>query len=299
MKNYLPFLLLLLILSSCSNQYPMKSLRNRILEITVTKEAVVGVAIMDLSNRDTLTLNNDHQFPMQSVFKFHLALAVLDQVDKGKFSLDQEIFISRENLLPDIWSPLREEFPEGDTSVSLGKLINYTVSKSDNVGCDILFNLIGGPDSVDNHIRSLGITDFLISANEAEMHRDWDVQFTNWTKPLAAVQLLDKFFSQNILSISSREFLWNAMVESETGPQRIKGQLPSGTIVGHKTGSSGQNESGVTAVLNDIGIVTLPNRNHFAIAVFVSNSLENEEENQKIIADISKAAWDYFVSKTE
>ena len=84
------------------------------------------------------------------------------------------------------------------------------------------------------------------------------------------------------------------MVETTTGPKRLNGLLPKGTIVAHKTGSSGADDSGITAALNDIGIVTLPDGRKFAIAVFVSNSKENEETNERIIADISKMAWDYF-----
>ena len=85
------------------------------------------------------------------------------------------------------------------------------------------------------------------------------------------------------------------MRENETGKNRLKGQLPEGTVVAHKTGSSGTNKTtGITAAVNDIGIVFLPNGEHFFISVFVSNSKEDFDTNEKIIADISKAAWDYF-----
>jgi beta-lactamase class A len=72
-----------------------------------------------------------------------------------------------------------------------------------------------------------------------------------------------------------------------------------GTLVAHKPGTSDTNEQGVTAAVNDIGIVTLPNAKHFAISVFVSNSKENGETNEKIIADISKLTWDYFISNSK
>ena len=85
------------------------------------------------------------------------------------------------------------------------------------------------------------------------------------------------------------------MVNTSTGPNRLKCQLPITAILGHKTGSSGANDNGLTAALNDIGIVTLPDGKHFAIAVFVSNSKEDFETNEKIIADISKIIWDYLI----
>ena len=89
------------------------------------------------------------------------------------------------------------------------------------------------------------------------------------------------------------------MLETTSGKNRIKGQLPRGTLVAHKTGTSDTNEKGVTAAINDIGIVTLPNGKHFAISILVSNSKEKYETNEKIISGISKLAWDYFIQKTK
>ena len=85
------------------------------------------------------------------------------------------------------------------------------------------------------------------------------------------------------------------MVKASSGPNKIKGLLPKGTIVAHKTGSSGANAAGVTAASNDIGVVTLPNGKHFAIAVFVSMTKESEQATDRIIAECSKAAWDYLL----
>lgn len=85
------------------------------------------------------------------------------------------------------------------------------------------------------------------------------------------------------------------MRESQTGLKRLKGQLPQGTVVAHKTGSSGTNKAGLTAAVNDIGIVFLPNGKPFFISVLVTDSNENAETNEKIIADIAKVMWDHFV----
>ena len=89
------------------------------------------------------------------------------------------------------------------------------------------------------------------------------------------------------------------MIETSTGKKRIKGQLPESAIVAHKTGTSGTNENGVSAAVNDIGIVTLSNGKHFLISIFVSDSYENEETNEKIISDIAKLTWNYFMNKAK
>jgi beta-lactamase class A/beta-lactamase class A VEB len=104
---------------------------------------------------------------------------------------------------------------------------------------------------------------------------------------------------KKLLSKKSYHFIWKIMRETETGKKRIRGQLPEKTIVAHKTGSSGANKDGLTAAVNDIGIVFLPDGQHFFISVFVANSKEDADTNEEIIADISKATWDYFASKTK
>jgi len=270
------------------------SLARRIESIISSKNARVGIAIQGIERGDQLTVDNDSHYPMQSVYKFHLALAVLHLVDSGALSLDQKILIGKKDLRLNTWSPIAKKYPKGNIILTIGELLSYTVSMSDNNGCDILFRLVGGTERVNEYIHSLGVTDVSINATENEMEKSWDVQFTNWTTPRAAVQLLEKYHREKILSVKNTEFLWKLMTEASTGPKRIKGNLPPGTVVAHKTGSSGSDEHGVTAALNDIGIVTLPDGNHFVISVFVTNSKEDEETNEKIVADIARAAWDYF-----
>jgi beta-lactamase class A len=272
----------------------MDSLRITIEHIVGSVEGKIGVALQGLENNDTLTIDGNGKYPMQSVYKFPLALAVLSQVDKGTLSLDQQIHIRKSDLLPNTWSPLREKYPNGNINVRLDELLTYTVSESDNNGCDILFRLVGGTDKVDRYIHNLGITNIAIAATEEEMHKSWDVQYTNWSSPAAMCRLLHMFYQDSILSSRSQKFLWNAMEKTGTGPGRIKGLLPAGTIVAHKTGLSGANDHGNAAATNDVGIVTLPNGTHFALVVFVSDSPADEKTRDSVIARIAKAAWDAF-----
>ncbi len=43
---------------------------------------------------------------------------------------------------------------------------------------------------------------------------------------------------------------------------------------------------------NDIGIITLPDGRHLAVAAFVSDSAANDDTRDAIIARLAKAAWD-------
>ena len=288
---------LFLFISSAASAQTIDSLRQKILQITSAKNAFVGVSIMGNNVKDTLSINGDNHFPLQSVFKFHIALAVLSQIDKGKFSLTQEIKINKKDLLPKLYSPIREDYPNG-TTLTIARILEYTVSESDNVGCDILLKLIGGPKVVEAYFTKNNFKNISIKINEEVMQDNWDLQFQNWTTPKAANEVLASFYynKKKLLSKKSYDFIWKIMRETATGKNRLKGQLPKQTIVAHKTGSSGANKEGLIEAVNDIGIIFLPNGQHYVISAFVTNSKEDADTNEKIIADISKAAWDYFTS---
>ncbi len=275
----------------------IESLRKKIQQIATTSDGKLGVGIMDLNSRDTLTLNGGGHFAMQSVYKFHLGLAVLEQVDKGKLQLDQKILVKKKDLLPNTWSPLREKYPNGEVEIPLREILVYTVAQSDNNGCDILFRLLGGPKVVDQYLKKMGVKDVAVSTTEEEMHNNSQAQFTNWSTPWSAVTLLEKFYQKKLLSPTTHAFMWKTLVEATTGSQKIKGLLPLGTVVAHKSGLSGTNDKGITAATNDIGIVTLPNGKHFIVAVFYGNTKMNDKESDRVIAEVAKAAWDYFLAK--
>lgn len=296
MKKY-PFLILTFLIVNRTGFSQINILHEKIEKIVKSKRATVGVGVLNFENGDTLTFNGKGHFPMQSVFKFHLALAVLNQVDKRKFTLNQNIFVSKADLIPNLYSPMREKYPEGNVNLPLSEIIKFTVSQSDNSGCDLLFKLIGGTEIANKFIHKIGVKDVEILDPEVRIQNDWNLQYRNYSTPYAAVQLLQKFHKQPILSKSSQDFLYKIMVETSTGLNKIKGLLPKNAIVAHKTGFSGKNKEGLTGGTNDIGIITLPNGKQLAIAVFVSNSMEDEITNDKMIAEIALAVWDYYLGK--
>ena len=290
------FLSLLFLVFAAPVFAQMDSLRKEIEDHISKKKATIGIGIYDLESGDTLTIEGAKHYPMQSVYKFHLALALLNDVDNKKRELNDGIPIRKKDLHEDTYSPMRDKNPNGNYSLTLAELIRYAVSESDNNACDILFNTYGGTKKTEEYIKSLDIKDISIKATEYQMHGPFSVQYKNWTTPYAAVLLLKKFYSDHILSKSSSQFLLNAMTKSNNPTDRLKAGLPQDAILAHKTGTSGHHK-GMQAACNDIGIVTLPSGKHYAIAVFVSNSYESDTENARIIADISKLAWNYFTGR--
>src|SRR6187431_3239658 len=143
----------LFLFSTCqTSAQTIDSLREKIQQIVSGKNAMVGVSIIGNNGRDTVSVNGGKHFPLQSVFKFHIALAVLSEIDKGKFSFNQKIKIERKDLLPNLYSPLRDDYPNGAT-LPISKIIEYMVSQSDNVGCEVLLRLMGGPEIIEKYFK--------------------------------------------------------------------------------------------------------------------------------------------------
>ena len=292
MRKYL-LLTIVLVSGFCFSQ----NLKKEILQITKDKNGTVAVSVLDFGNDKSVHINGNKKLPMLSVFKFHIGLAVLNEVDQGKLNLDQKILIKKSDLLENTWSPIRERFPEGNIEMPLGLLIKYTVAESDNNGCDILLRLIGGTETVQKFINSKGVRNFTIKVNEEQMHQGFEFMYLNTTTANSANQLLKNFRDKKIVSKTSTDFLMTTMLETSTGKNKIVAQLPESVPVAHKTGSSGKNEKGLTIAENDIGIVTLPGGKSYALSIFVSDSMESAETNTKMIADISKIVFDYFSKK--
>lgn len=278
----------------------IEGLRHKIKQVLKGKSATVGVAIQGANPAEAIAINGDKHLPMQSVYKYHLALAVLHQVDQGKFKLSKKMTISQKMMdtYKNLWSPLRKKYPKGVT-ITLAEMIEYTVAWSDNLGCDLLFELVGGTKAVEAYMHKIGVKDIAVVYPEIIMQARWSTQYDNWTTAKAATQALALFFknSQKLLSTQSHNFLLGVLKGTQTGKKSIRGFLPKETVVAHKTGYSGKNKKGVIGALNDIGIVFLPNGTHFYISVLVSNSSEGYAASQKIIADVAKLAWDYFNKK--
>ncbi|SDI77083.1 beta-lactamase class A [Chryseobacterium taeanense] len=269
-------------------------LDKKISSIIQDKKSTIGISVLGFENGFKYNKNADKKLPMQSVFKFHIAATVLDYVDKGKLSLDQKVLLDKSNLLENTWSPLREKYPNGGVEIPLSEVLEYTVAKSDNNGCDILLKLLGGTQTVQRFMDSKGLKGFQIKYNEAEMHKDWNNQYKNYSTASSATEVLKKFYDGKLLSKKSTDYLMKVMFSTSTGKNKLIAQLPENTPVARKTGASGKNNSGLTGAENEIGIVTLPNGKHYAIAVFVSKSTESDVVNCKMISDISKSVWDYF-----
>jgi beta-lactamase class A len=264
-------------------------LYKQISEIAAEAKGRVGVSAVSLESGKTIaSFNPQDHFPMQSVYKLPISMAVMQAVDAGKIKLSDKVAVATSDMVgPDAFSQVRDRYPKG-TSLTVEELLRYTLLISDGTTSDVLMRLAGGPAAVQSYLGTLGITDWKVVDTENAFSRDHSLQYRNWATPEAAVALLRALYERRGMTEASQALLLKLMTESTTGPKRLKGLLPAGTIVAHKTGSSGT-EKGITAATNDIGIITLSNGTHLAIAVFVSDSSADSATREGVIAEIAKA----------
>jgi beta-lactamase class A len=286
----LPLFLLLAAASAAAQQ----SLQQQVRAIANDAQGTVSTSCW-LANSDiNCDLNPHGHPPMQSVFKLPLAIAVLHQVEQGKYALDQPIrFEPSDRILPHAYSPLWDKYPQAGVDVPLRELLRLTVSLSDNVAADILLRLAGGPSAVNQYIASLGIRGFHLVDNENALHHETDLQYRNWFQPAGAVALLRMIDEHSPLNAADTKFLLDIMT-APSEKTRIGARLPPGMPIAHKTGSSDV-DNGLAHATNDIGLITLPDGRKLAVAVFVTDSRADEATRARVIAGIGKAAYEAAV----
>ena len=281
-------LILALLVSSAFGQ---EALQRQIRDIAAEAHGKVTVACSLPGTPLNCDIDPHAHPPMQSVFKLPLALAVLHQVELGKFALDQPIRFRPEDLIvPKPYSPLQDQYPQGGVDVPLRQLLQMTVTLSDNTAADILLRLAGGPKAVSDYIASLGVAGFHLMDGERELHRDLKLQYRNWFEPLGAVQLLRRISDRTPLNSEHTQLLLEWM-QPTSRTKRLQANLPSGASVAHKSGSSDVID-GLAAATNDIGLIGMPDGGQLAIAVFVTDSMADETTREQVIAKIGRAAYD-------
>lgn len=255
----------------------------------------VGAAFSLMETEKAYAFHGNDRFPMQQVYQLPIALHVLTRVDRGRMALNQLVQITPKDFVkPPQHSPLRDRYPQG-TSLTLDEMLAYNVVQGDGTACDVLLRELGGPEMVDAFLELIKITEMRVLHTEKQVGARQSTQYKNFSTPVAAIQLLYAIMNPRGLKPESRALLLNWMSETTSGSQRIQGNLPPGTPVAHKAGTSGT-VKGVTAATNDVGIVTLPGGRHLAVAVFIRDSKADEATREAVIARIARAAYDWALA---
>src|SRR4051794_22115172 len=80
----------------------------RIAAISNTFDGVVGVDAINLETGQRLTWRSNEGFPMGSVYKVPIAIALLQRVDRGEVSLADKATLGPDDFRAG-WSPIADE----------------------------------------------------------------------------------------------------------------------------------------------------------------------------------------------
>ena len=284
----------------------------------------LGLAAVHLETGRTAYLHPDEPFPMASTYKVPIAVELLRRVDEGEFGLDHMVELELSDLSPGSGT-LSRLFDDPGVSLSILNLMELMLLISDNSATDLCLRAAGGGERVTSRMAELGVEGVRVARSTADLITDYvgaeglpprsqrtrttyteyygqvsdearaqareefEMDLRDTATPRGMADLLAKIWNGEGLSKESRDLLIDIMERCETGTGRLKGRLPEGTVVAHKTGTIGR-------TTNDVGIVYLPSgAGHVVVAAFVKESDLPVPERERAIAEAARAAHDYFL----
>jgi len=220
----------------------------------------LGVAVLDTSTGERSGYRADERFPMCSTFKFLLASAVLQRVDRHEEKLDRAVAIPPKPLVGN--SPLTE--PHAGGTMTVASLCEATLTRSDNTAANLLLATIGGPAGMTSFCRSIGDTITRLDRTETSLNEALPGDPRDTTSPTAMVNDLNSVLLGNVLAESSRKQLTTWMEANQTGLDKLRASLPKGWRVADKTGSNGEN------TMNDIAVIWPSGRKPIIVAAYIT-----------------------------
>jgi beta-lactamase class A len=236
----------------------------------------IGVAAIDLSTGQSVSVLGNQAFPMASTSKVAIVATYLEMVDQGRVSLTSEFPLRAGQYLP------------------ASELINLIITRSNNQATDALLAAVGGVQPVNAWARRAGIEEFNLTRDIATLVRDdgqidpaTQIDLRDSSTPQAMVELLTGIYQGRWLSPASRAVIVGAMENCATGTHRIPALMPANVTVAHKTGSLSNTSS-------DIGIITAPDGRAIVVAIYVTGQ-GNRTNREARIASIARAIYDGYV----
>ena len=318
--------LLLLVSSPAPAQSPDPNLRLLEAEIgrlSAISGGKVGVGIIHIESGRELFVNGTEPFPMASTFKVPIAVELLTRVQAGSVRLDSMVTVKPSDLHPGSGT-LTGLFNDPGVSLSVHNLLELMLLISDNSATDMVLKAAGGGPAVNARLATLGIKGISVDRPTIELIADvvgvkglgpesgWTIarfdslgqavtpeqrraareafyrDHRDTATPEGMARLLATIWRGQALDRDRTAQLLDIMRRCETGALRLKGLLPPEIPVYHKTGSLG------IGVTNDVGILDLPDAGHLVVAVFVKEATRDVAAQERTIAQIARAAYDYF-----
>ena len=300
-------------------------LESEITRLSTISGGKVGVGIIHLETGRELFVNGAEPYPMASTVKVPIAVELLTRVQAGTVRLDSMIPVRPNDLHPGSGT-LTGLFNDPGVSLSVHNLLELMLLISDNSATDMVLKVAGNGTAVNARLSALGIKGISVDRPTIQLIADvvgvknlgpesgWSIAAfdslnrlvgpgerqsartafyqdrRDTSTPEGMARLLAKISRGEALGPERTAQLLDIMLRCETGAMRLKGLLPPEVPVRHKTGSLG------IGVANDVGIIELPDgAGRLVVAVFVKESTRDVAAQERAIAQIARAAYDYFL----
>lgn len=299
-----------------------EALQQEINRIAASFQGKVGIGVTQAGCDWVVGARQDEFFPQQSVSKLWVALSVMDAVDQGKVRLDQPLTLRPEDLVvfnqPMRWRLLEE----GSLTLPVQTLLQNSLSLSDNLANDKLLWTIGGPDHVRGLLKERGLEGIRFGPGERLLQSA--IAGLQWTPELAQArnfddarerlplehrqELLARYVADpmdgatpagiskalgqlamgDLLSPSATQVMLDIMAHSRSGPRRLKGGVPTGWKVYHKTGT-GQELRGLATGYNDVAVFVAPDGTSYGVAVMIGETRQPIPARMEMMQAVSRA----------
>jgi beta-lactamase class A len=296
------------------------ALQDQLQTLAAAYREPVGIAVTDVAQGWTAAVDGHSLYPQQSVSKLWVSMAVLDAVDRRRLALDQAIVVMPEDRSV-FYQPLGEKVGAQGFATTLYDLLRRALTESDNAANDKLMREVGGAGAVTRAIAEKGLHGIAVGAYERELQArtaglDWRPEYAGWrfkearaklpdavrdralasyladppdgAAPAAISEALAQLKRGRLLSPASTETMLTLMGEARTGPFRLKGGLPAGWRIAHKTGT-GPDWRGGSVGINDVGLLTAPDGHCYAVAVMLRETRKPVPQRLALMQAVSRA----------
>jgi beta-lactamase class A len=244
----------------------------------------LGVAILDAGSGRLFSHRGGEYFPLCSTHKFITVAHVLARVDRGEESLSRRVPIRREDLVP--YAPATEPQIGKPEGMTIADLCAASITLSDNVAANLLYESVGGPAQVTAYVRTLGDGATSLDRLEPQLNDVAPDDRRDSSTPIAIARLLRQLSTGGALSPASRDRFNRWMVANTTGDKRLRAGVPAGWTVGDKTGTGPRNATNDVAIIWPAG----DRAPIFVSALYVDAPEGAMADREKVLAEVGRIA---------
>lgn len=254
-------------------------------------DARLGVCFLDTATGEVTGNRLEERFAFCSTFKLALVGAVLREADAGRLSLAEVLPYGEADMLE--WAPVTSKHLASG-GMAIGALAQAAQEISDGTAANLLVRRLGGPAGVTAKFREMGDSVTRLDRYEPMLGLVLSADLRDTTTPLAMASLVARLTTGDLLAPSSRERLIQWMVDTVTGPKRLRAGLPAQWRSGNKTGTG--RATGTTNKVNDVAITFPPGRAPVIIASYYDSAEfteQTEDRHQAVLAAVGRIAGEW------